>query len=89
MLKLHILLDTAFECMTFDVPDGGADVQGLFRKVLFGELPPFRLVRLSNESLGSRELARWHDSASSSASSELVKVCFCVFTICVVTICCL
>jgi len=42
----------------------------LFRKVLFGELPPFRLVRLSNDSLGSRELARWHEP-------EMVKVCFC------------
>ena len=36
-------------------------LQGLFRKVLFAELTPYRLVRLSNESLGSRELARWHE----------------------------
>jgi len=63
--------------MIVTVSDGCADVQGLFRKVLFGELPPFRLVRLSNESLGSRELARWHDS-------ELVKVCFCVFNLSVI-----
>ena len=46
-----------------------AGVQGLFRKVLFGELPPYRLVRLSNESFGSREIAHWHEP-------EMLKVCF-------------
>ena len=70
-----ILANLHWRVKTFNVPDGCANAQGLFRKVLFGELPPFRLVRLSNESLGSRELARWHDS-------ELVKVCVCVFTFC-------
>ena len=52
-------------------------VKGLFRKVLFGELPPYRLVRLSNESFGSRELAHWHEP-------EVLKVCFsryCLFVI--------
>lgn len=35
--------------------------QGLFRKVLFGEIKASRLVRLSSENLGSRELAFWKD----------------------------
>jgi hypothetical protein len=37
-------------------------LQGLFRKVLYGELTPYRLVRLGSDALGSRELAKWQDS---------------------------
>ena len=37
--------------------------------MLFGEIPPYRLVRLSNESIGSGELARWHEP-------EMVKVLY-------------
>ncbi|XP_035215232.1 death-inducer obliterator 1-like, partial [Stegodyphus dumicola] len=35
--------------------------QGLFRKILTGNIPPDRLVRMSSEELASMELAKWRE----------------------------
>ncbi|KFM62672.1 PHD finger protein 3, partial [Stegodyphus mimosarum] len=35
--------------------------QGLFRKILKGNIPPDRLVRMSSEELASMELAKWRE----------------------------
>lgn len=54
-------------------------VQGLFYRVIGGELSPFRLVRLSAEEMISKEISEWKKpdplqvNVSSSSSSTLLS----------------
>ncbi|GFT01820.1 PHD finger protein 3 [Nephila pilipes] len=48
--------------------------QGLFRKILKGNIPPDRLVRMSPEELASMELARWREQENQHVLDMIKRV---------------
>ncbi len=56
--------------------------QGLFYRVVDGEISPFRLVRLSPEELLSKEMSDWRKSEISEVKQ--VGICFCTLYNCTV-----
>lgn len=44
--------------------------KGFFRRLLFGELQPNQLVRLTNEKIASKELAVWNEDSSGLVSAD-------------------
>ena len=49
-------------------------IQGLFRKVVLGEITPYELVRMSTEKLASKDLAQWREQTIKKVSSCVCPV---------------
>jgi hypothetical protein len=56
-----------------------SDFQGLFRKILNGELKPDRLIKMTPEELASRELAKWREFETKHVS-YIISISLCIFT---------